>query len=276
STYSIVKNIPITFLPYSDIEKILKPHDKTPKKVIPTRPPKPLDMNDDMFDELMSSISMEEILEELGIDTSKNPTECFAHGSNGGKCFGFTSEAAHCFHCDGSWNKFSLIKDAKNLDAKQTFDWFAEKTGKTDELQESRDNYVKELAMKKAVKVFTIDGQAEIFYDEQPYFYDKSKMFWLWDKEDFKWVLSDEVDILNTIYKVTGKDIITSKSRTEILNSLKQKGRLNHPLPIEKSWIQFKDKIYDVKTGACFAATPAYFATNPIPWEVGESEATPT
>ncbi len=44
---------------------------------------------------------------------------------------------------------------------------------------------------------------------------------------------------------------------------------------MEKTWIQFKDKIYDVKTGKIFEATPEYFVTNPIPWEVGESEKTP-
>jgi len=70
---------------------------------------------------------MDEVLNEIGIDTSKNPTNCFAHGSKGEKCFSYNDQTAHCFHCDGSWNKFSLIREAKNLTDKDTFNWFAEK-----------------------------------------------------------------------------------------------------------------------------------------------------
>jgi putative DNA primase/helicase len=39
-------------------------------------------------------------------------------------------------------------------------------------------------------------------------------------------------------------------------------------MPIEPTWIQFKDKIYDIKTGNCFDASPDYFVTNPIPWKL--------
>lgn len=277
SIYSVVDDLPIASITYSELEAILKPHDKTPKKK--EKPKKqfiPTGIGNDIFNDIMGSISMSQVLFEIGVDTEKNPTNCFAHGSNGGKCFGFNEDTAHCFHCDGSWNKFSLVKDAKNLSSKDTFEWFAEKTGKMDELEKARKEFGKKKQLEKAVNVFTMDGQTEIFYQKQPFFYDRSKMFWLWNKDLFKWELSDEVDILNTIYQITGKDIITSKGRAEIINSLKQKGRLNHPKPIKKSWVQFKNKIYDVKTGECFNSTPEYFATNPIPWEVGECEDTPT
>jgi len=81
---------------------------------------------------------------------------------------------------------------------------------------------------------------------------------------------------LNLINSINGIEIINSKNRTEIINCLKQKGRLNTPKPIEKSWVQFKNKIYDIKTGKDFEATSEYFVTNPIPWKVGENEETPT
>ena len=276
SIYKVVEDVPIAFIPYAELEAILKPHDRSPKKI--EKPKKqfiPTGLGNDLFNDIMGGISMSEVLFEIGVDTSKNPTNCFAHGSNGGKCFGFDDVTAHCFHCDGSWNKFSLIKEAKNLSPKETFEWFAEKAGKMDDVEEARKEFGKNKKLEQAANVFTMDGQTEIFYKQQPFFYDKSKMFWLWNRDGYKWELSDEVDVLNTIYKITGKDIITSKSRAEIINSLKQKGRLNHPKPIKKSWIQFKDKIYDVKTGDIFDSTPEYFATNPIPWEVGDSENTP-
>jgi putative DNA primase/helicase len=40
--------------------------------------------------------------------------------------------------------------------------------------------------------------------------------------------------------------------------------------------VQFKDKICDFKTGELFKASPDYFITSPIPFEIGESEETPT
>jgi len=130
--------------------------------------------------------------------------------------------------------------------------------------------------IKQAGEIFTLEGQAERFNEIQPIFYDKSGMFWLWNNDECYWELSDEVDILNMIGLSTGKDIISSKSRTEILNALKQKGRLNIPLPIKPTWIQFKDKIYDIDTGESFKASPEYFVTNPIPWEVSGDPRTPT
>lgn len=128
---------------------------------------------------------------------------------------------------------------------------------------------------KKALQVFNLKNQAERFNDILPIFYDKSGMFWLWNSEEKFWEISDEVDILNMIEKETGQDVISSKSRTEILNALKQKGRLATPEEIRKTWIQFKDKIYDIETGESFEASPKYFVTNPIPFKISGDPRTP-
>ncbi len=131
SIYKVVEDVPIAFIPYAELEAILKPHDRSPKKI--EKPKKqfiPTGLGNDLFNDIMGGISMSEVLNEIGIDTSKNPTNCFAHGSKGEKCFSYNDQTAHCFHCDGSWNKFSLIREAKNLTDKDTFNWFAEKTGK--------------------------------------------------------------------------------------------------------------------------------------------------
>lgn len=125
--------------------------------------------------------------------------------------------------------------------------------------------------------IFTRDGQVEEFNKLQPIFYDKSKNFWLWNKERFMWEMTDEIEILNMINKSMPQiNIINSKERQEIINALKQIGRKYMPKEIKKSWVQFQDKNYDVKTGEIFAATPEYFVRNPIPWNVGESSDTPT
>jgi len=124
--------------------------------------------------------------------------------------------------------------------------------------------------------LLTKRGQIEAFWKIQPFYYDKNKIFWLWDKEKFKWVMSDEVDFCNSIYETLGIDTIDSKTRSEIIESFKQVGRKHKPKDIEKSWVQFKHLVYDIKTGNIFDASPEFFITNPIPWKIGDSEDTPT
>jgi P4 family phage/plasmid primase-like protien len=126
-----------------------------------------------------------------------------------------------------------------------------------------------------AWSIFSKKTQSKQLEKLQPYFFDRSGMFWLWDKPNYCWKLSNEVDILNMIEAATNEDIITSKNRAEIINSLKQQGRKNIPKEIEKTWIQFRDKIYDVKTGESFDASPEYFITNPIPFSVSGDPRTP-
>jgi len=140
--------------------------------------------------------------------------------------------------------------------------------------EDEDDKEIKEIIQKKtASQIFTVVGQVEVFYDENPYFYDKSGMFFLWNKEKYKYEIADEVDVLNGISD-TGVDTISSKTKTEIINALKQFGRKKIPEEAPRSWIQFKDVICDFRTGKTFEASPEYFITNPIPHEVGESEET--
>lgn len=137
------------------------------------------------------------------------------------------------------------------------------------ELYEASDETIEQLRkteVETAASIFTLGKQAERFNDIQPLFYDKNCLWWLWNIAEFKWEIVDEIDILNMIEEATGRDVISSKSRTEIINALKQKGRLNTPKKVKPTWIQFKDTIVDIETGEERKATPEYFVTNPIPW----------
>ena len=129
---------------------------------------------------------------------------------------------------------------------------------------------------KERLKILTRRGQVEAFWNLQPFYYDSSKIFWLWNGEEYKWEMSDEVEFCNSINEELGVDTIDGKTESEIIRAFKQIGRKHKPKDMGKSWVQFKNKIYDVKTGECFHATPKYFVSNPIPWKVGESEDTPT
>ncbi len=143
--------------------------------------------------------------------------------------------------------------------------------------QEAKDKLGKKVGVDIGLDVFTRRGQIEKFWEEQPFFYDKSKIFYLWDKEKYNWVISDEVDFCNLIYDTLGIETINSKAKSELVEGFKQIGRRHEPKQIKKSWVQFKDKIYDGRTGkeVC-KASPDYFSKNPIPWKVGTSEETPT
>ncbi len=125
-------------------------------------------------------------------------------------------------------------------------------------------------------KLFSLRGVIEDFWKEQPFFYDKSKMFWIWDKENYKWILSDETDFLILIQKALEIETLNSKTKNELIEGFRQIGREHLPEPNEKEWVQFLDTIYDLKTDRSFKATPKYFFTNPIPFKVGEKEETPT
>ena len=123
--------------------------------------------------------------------------------------------------------------------------------------------------------IFEKEAQARRFIEIQPLFYDRGDLWWMWDKEEKKWNITDKIDILNGI-KNLGVNTINSKDKSEIINALQQVGREKLPKELGKEYVQFKDKIINIKTGEKFESTPKYFSTNPIPWNIGNSTETPT
>ncbi len=194
-----------------------------------------------------------DLLKDIGIEVKNNKALCpFHNDKEASMSINDEKGLFNCFGCGEKGNIYTLKNKLK-------------------ELGYSVGNKNKEIQ-----DLFTIEGQTEKFNQIQPLFYDKSGMFWLWNISNTCWEISDEVDILNMVKDKTGKDIVSSKSRTEIINALKQKGRLNIPKSIKPTWIQFKNKIYDIESGENFLATPDYFVTNPIPYEVNGNPLTPT
>lgn len=281
--YEVVDESEIGFINYFELKAIIYPYDKKPKKEIKKESniPKDLNFKSNFLDLVKERISFESLLSDFGVDTSKNPTNCLFHSSKGGKCLGWNNETAHCFHCDDSWNLFSLVMKFKNLNFKDGLDWIADKYNLQDELKKSRDEWKEEnekKGVRKVSRLFTKRGQVEELNKLIPFFYDNSCIWWLWNEESHCWKLTDETDILNMIEDTTGEDTITSKNKTEILNAMKQRGRRNIPKPMEKTWIQFQDEVIDFITGKRFKATPEYFVVNPIPHKLNKNnfESTPT
>lgn len=117
---------------------------------------------------------------------------------------------------------------------------------------------------------------AEKFLKIQPIYFDNNKIWWLWNQEENRWYQADETDILNILdKKAYVRESFKSHIKSEILECIRRKSRLNKPIDIKKTWVQFKDKIVDIQTGEEFEVSPKYFAVNPIPHDIGETESTP-
>ncbi|MFH1473851.1 MAG: phage/plasmid primase, P4 family [Candidatus Aenigmatarchaeota archaeon] len=119
---------------------------------------------------------------------------------------------------------------------------------------------------------------AEQFYAKEPFSYDKAKIWWIWNHKRKCFEMVDETDLMICIDDALDIKERTTKSdiKNEILEAMRRVGRRRQPKPLGKTWVQFDKTIVDVSTGEIMDATPDFFATNPIPWELGESEDTPT
>lgn len=136
---------------------------------------------------------------------------------------------------------------------------------------------IKKTTSKEIIPFFANKIQlAENYHEIQPYFYDKNKLWWFWNKEKSKYELTDETDLLIQINKSSPYNTVKSTEKVEIIEALKQVGRTKIPAEPKKEWLQFGDIIYDINTDHEFEATPEYLFTNPIPWTPGTKEDTPT
>jgi len=51
----------------------------------------------------------------------------------------------------------------------------------------------------------------------QPLYYDENRVWWIWEKREFKWKVTDEINILNFVKKLSNYNTIKTKEKTEIL-----------------------------------------------------------
>ena len=118
----------------------------------------------------------------------------------------------------------------------------------------------------------------EEFHKEQPFFYSKTNIFWFWNKEEYKYEITDEVDLMNLLDQELGfgGQTVSNKVKSNYLEAFKRVGRRKQPVELEKNCVQFKRQIINIKTKIVTAANPNVFATNPIPQEVSQNSNTPT
>ena len=144
--YVVIEDLDIQPISYSELKAIMMAFDRKPKKEEPKRlEHKERHIEDNFLEEVKRKVSVQEVLSWLGVDTTRNPTQCPMHNSSGGKCLGFKTETCHCFHCDGSWNIFSLIMDSKKVNFKETLEILAKIGNLEKELAESRKRYIEKM-----------------------------------------------------------------------------------------------------------------------------------
>lgn len=128
-----------------------------------------------------------------------------------------------------------------------------------------------------SIMIDNYQANIEEFYKYQPFFYDKNELFWFWNNNLSKYDLADKVDMMNMLDEILGfkGQTVTSTLKQNYLESFKRVGRLHIPKEAPTKWIQFKDKAFSIESGKIYDVKPNYFFTNPIPWELGETDKTP-
>jgi putative DNA primase/helicase len=139
---------------------------------------------------------------------------------------------------------------------------------------------IKEESITRRLSLLTItDYKSNIvlFHEYNPFFYDKNRIFWMWNKTRCVYEMVDETDLLNIIdreLKLNGLTVNT-KIKAAYMEAFKQVGRTKTPEPQPENTIQIGHDVVDIKNQTITTATPQYFYCNAIPWHIGDSEDTP-
>jgi len=128
---------------------------------------------------------------------------------------------------------------------------------------------------KNIIKIDNYMTNALLFYNRQPFFYDKTGMFWFWVTNKYEQV--DDTEVMNKLDDVLGfmGQTVNSKLKSNYLEAFKRVGRKHIPMDAPIKWVQFNDYAYSLNSNKVYKVEPNYFFTNPIPWEVGKTEETP-
>jgi P4 family phage/plasmid primase-like protien len=113
--YEVLDDLPIVEIEFQQILYCFQNYLQYSHQTIEKKGSK-IEEEDETIRKIKSKIKIIDILKKYGIDTTKNPTDCLWHESDRGKCFSFTDETFHCFHCGESGSIFHLIMKQENCD----------------------------------------------------------------------------------------------------------------------------------------------------------------
>lgn len=116
-------------------------------------------------------------------------------------------------------------------------------------------------------------------YERLPFFFDTVHRYWIWDSEKQKWIEIDFVGLFTMAQQWIANPQLSVKAsyKKQIQNAFEIVGRQRQPKEPPAEWIQFKDCIFDIKKRDVVGeASAEYFFTNPLPWNLGNPDSTPT
>lgn len=273
NTYEIVNSSEITTIESDKLLHVLRDYIKELNEIPKSHNKKENDINEIPITDIMNTTGFNSRDGEI---YGSNPW----HGSQGGAntWINTSKNVGYCFRCNSSITPVKAI--ALNTGIINSCSDYLDKDQFMKVLKEAQDNYGltprKQTLTEDMLLITNYETNVEIFWEKQPFFYDKSKQFWVWKQN--KWCLSDDIDMLNEIdnsVKLSGSTCSQSM-KTAYLNAFKKIGRKKIPENLPPQWIQFNNTIIDLETGQKMPVTPKYFFCNPIPWELGETEETPT
>ena len=233
--------------------------------------------NDKVIDQIKFKVSISDVFSQYGADLTRNPTMCtLGHTSKSKSCLYINAidNLFYCHHCGAGGDVFNAIMAHEHCDFPTAKKKLMEMAGIAP--QESLQNQISSLP-NEVLQIKNYYRNVITFHTIQPFFYDKAGLFWMWNKETKCYEVVDDVDLMNMIdKKLKFMGMTASRHHTaSYMLAFKRVGRLKIPVDAPKEWIQFKDKVYNLKTNDIIDATPTYFVCNPIPWELGESSDTP-
>ena len=133
--YSVYNNIPIAEIDYREIEATFVKYRK-PKQMQQVQNINYGNYDRTLIEKIKKTISIPDYLSKIGVPTTKNPTECPFHSSQGGKCLSYTDQVWYCFHCESSGDIFSLVMKQNNCCFKEALQILCKENGFEKEYEE--------------------------------------------------------------------------------------------------------------------------------------------
>lgn len=221
--YVLFKDKDISFIDYAELKAILCPYDRKPKKEEKKQEyPSDKHIEDNFLDDLKRKLDIKDVLNWIGVDTSKNPTQCPYHNSAGGKCLGFNNQTAHCFHCEGSWNIFSLMTDYKKCSFKEALEILAKIGGMEKELEDSRKRFIENLRKEGKYKFEQVKDNYISFikHKDGPQWGSASELLVQFIREE-KWIYTTKDDVKSEVW-IYKEGIYLPQGRSEIKEFLRE------------------------------------------------------
>jgi putative DNA primase/helicase len=150
---------------------------------------------------------------------------------------------------------------------------------KTSGINTGRDQFTPKKGMRKAatklISGLSVSEIVDGLQEEVPIYFDNGKNFWMWNRDLNVYERIDETEIMVQITEHLDLTIYSKDFKNQILEGIRQTGRLRRVKPTKNGWIQFKNGVFDIETNRVFEASPDYFFVSQIPHNIGNTEETP-